>query len=50
MAGRDVGSTFVEDQREFVEHFHYGKHIGKILDVQKQVKTSPGPKTHFVGI
>ena len=28
LTGRYVGSTFVEDQREFVEHFQYGKQIG----------------------
>ena len=29
--------------------FQYGKQFGKILDIEKQAKTSPGPKTHFIG-
>ena len=35
MTGRYVGSTFVEDQREFVEHLQIGKQIGKLLDMPK---------------
>ena len=36
MTGRYVGSTFVEDQREFVEHLQIGKQIGKLLDMPKR--------------
>ncbi len=35
MTGRYVRSTFVEDQREFVEHLQIGKQIGKLLDMPK---------------
>ena len=49
MTGRLIGKTYTEYQREFVEHFPDGKQIGKILDLQKQAKTSPGPKTDFIG-
>ena len=34
--GRYVRSTFVEDQREFVEHLQIGKQIGKLLDMPKR--------------
>ena len=33
--GRYVRSTFVEDQREFVEHLQVGKQIGKLSDMPK---------------
>ena len=36
MTGRYVRSTFVEDQREFVEHLQIGKQIGKLLDMPKR--------------
>ena len=35
LTGRYVRSTFVEDQREFVEHLQIGKQIGKLLDMPK---------------
>ena len=35
MTGKYVRSTFVEDQREFVEHLQIGEQIGKLLDMQK---------------
>ena len=35
MTGRYVRSTFVEDQREFVEDLQIGKQIGKFLDMPK---------------
>ena len=35
MTGRYVRSTFVEDQREFVEHLQIGKQIGKVLALPK---------------
>ena len=44
MTGRYVRSTFVEDQREFVEHLQIGKQIGKLLDMPKR----PQAQTHFV--
>ena len=50
LAGTYVRSTFVEHQRGFVEHFQYGKQIGQILDIKNRQKTSPGPKTHFIGL
>ena len=43
MTGRYVGSTFVEDQSEFVEHLQIGKQIGKLLDMPK----SPQAQKHF---
>ena len=36
MTGRYVRSTFVEDQREFVEHLQIGRQIGKLLDMSKR--------------
>ena len=36
MTGRYVRSTFVKDQREFVEHLQSGKQIGKFLDMPKR--------------
>ena len=44
LAGRYVRSTFVEDQREFVEHFQYGKQIGKILDMENKQERHRAPK------
>ena len=35
LTGRYVRSTFVEDQKEFVEHLRIGKQIGKLLDMPK---------------
>ena len=49
LTGTYVGKTYKEYRREFVEHFPYGKQIGKFLDPKKQAKTSPGPKTDFRG-
>ena len=45
MTGRYVRSTFVEDQREFVEHLQIGKHIGKLLDMPKR----PQAQKHILG-
>ena len=50
MTGRYVQSTFVEDQKEFVEHFQYGKHIGKILDIKKTQKRPKAQKPIFLGL
>ena len=36
LTGRYVRSTFVEDQKEFVEHLQIGKQIGKFLDMPKR--------------
>ena len=36
LTGRYVRSTFVEDQREFVEHLQIGKQIGKLLDMPRR--------------
>ena len=47
MTGRYVRSTFVEDQREFVEHLQIGKQIGKLLDMPKRPR---GPKHIFWGL
>ena len=47
MTGRYVRSTFVEDQREFVEHFQHGRQIGKILDIKKEQKRHRAP-THIL--
>ena len=43
MTGRYVQSTFVENQREFVEHLQIGKQIGKLLDMPKR----PQAQKHF---
>ena len=50
MTGRYVRSTFVEDQREFVEHFQYGKQIGKILDIKNKQKRHRTPKHILLGL
>ena len=40
-------STFVEDQREFVEHLQIGKQIGQFLDMPKR----PQAQKHiFLGL
>ena len=46
MTGRYVRSTFVDDQREFVEHLQIGKQIGKLLDMPKR----PQAKKHILGL
>ena len=46
MTGRYVRSTFVEDQREFVEHLQIGKQIGKLLDMPKR----PQAQKHIVWV
>ncbi len=50
MTGRYVRSTFVEHQREFVEHFQYGKQIGKLLDIKNTQKRPQAPKPIFLGL
>ena len=49
MTGTYVGSTFVEHQREFVEHFPYGNQLGKILDLRKTQKRRRAPKHILLG-
>ncbi len=50
LTGRYARSTFVEDQREFVEHFQYGKQIGKILDIRNRQKRHRTPKHILLGL
>ena len=50
MTGWYIRSTFVEHQREFVEHFQYGKHIGKILDLKTKQKRQRAPKYILLGL
>ena len=45
-----IRSTIVEHQREFVEHFQYGKQIGKILDLKNKHKRHRAPKHVFLGL
>ena len=50
MTVRYVRSTFIEDQSEFVEHFPYGKQIGKILDIQNRQKRPQAHKPILLGM
>ena len=50
LTGRYVRSTFMEHQRLFVEHFQYGKHIGKILDIENMQKRQRGPTHILLGL
>ena len=45
MTGRYVRSTFVGDQREFVEHLQIGKQIRELLDMPKR----PQAPKHIFG-
>ena len=40
----------MEHQREFVEHFQYGKQIGKQLDIQNKQKRHRAPKHILLGL
>ena len=40
----------MDDQREFVEHFQYGKQICKILDIQNTQKRHRAPKPILLGL
>ena len=40
----------MEHQKEFVEHFQYGKQIGKILDIQNRQKRHRAPKHILLGL
>ena len=42
MTARYIRSTFVQDQREFVQHFQFSKYIGKFLDM----RTRPRAQKH----
>ena len=48
--GRFIGKFFVEHQREFVEHFPYGKQIGKILDIRNTQKRPQTQKPILLGL
>ena len=50
MTGRFIGKTYTEYWREFVEHFPYGKQIGKMLDIQNMQKRPQAPKPILVGL
>ena len=50
LTGRFIRKTSVEHQREFVEHFQYGKQTGKILDIQNKQKRHRAPKHIFGGL
>ena len=39
----------MEHQREFVEHFPYGKQIGKILGIKNRQKRHRAPKHTLLG-
>ena len=45
-----IRSTFITDQRKFVEHFQYGKQIGKILDIQNRQKRHRAPPHILLGL
>ena len=47
LTGTYIGKTYKEYRREFVDHFPYGKQIGKSLDQQKTGKHVPRPKNRF---
>ena len=49
LTGRFIGKTYTEYRREFVEHFPYGKQIGKILDIQNMQKRPRAPKPILLG-
>ena len=40
----------MEHQREFLEHFPYGKQIGKFLDQQNMQKRPQAQKPIFLGL
>ena len=47
MTGRYIQSTFVEHQREFVEHLQYGKQIDDFLDLENMQKRAQATKQMF---
>ena len=50
LTGRFIGKTYKEYRREFVEHFPYGKQIGKFLDLQNTQTRPQAPKPIFLGL
>ena len=50
MTGRFIGKTYTEYRREFIEHFPYGKQIGKILDIKNKQKRHRAPKHILLGL
>ena len=50
MTGRFIGKTYKEYRREFIEHFPYGKQVGKILDRQNCKKRPRAQKPIFLGL
>ena len=50
MTGRYIRTPFVEHQKEFVEHFPYGRQIGKILDIKNKQKRHRAPKHILLGL
>ena len=50
MTGRFIGKTYTEYQREFVEHFPYGKQIGKFSDQENMQKRPQAQKPIFLGL
>ena len=40
----------MEDRREFIEHFQYGKQIGEILDIKNNQKRPQAQKPIFLGL
>ena len=49
MTERFIGKTYKEYQREFVEHFPYGKQIGKFLDPKNIQKRPQAQKPILLG-
>ena len=49
LTGRFIGKTYTEYRREFVEHFSYGKQIGKFLDQQNCQKRPQAQTPIFLG-
>ena len=49
MTGRFIGKTYTEYRREIVEHFPYGKQIGKTSDNQNTQKRPQAPKSILLG-
>ena len=49
LTGRFIGKTYTEYQREFVEHFPYGKQIGNFLDQQNCRKRPQAQKPILLG-
>ena len=50
MTGRFIGKTYTEYQREFVEHFPYGKQIGIFLDQNSRQKRPQAQNPIFLGL